>query len=192
MYRTVIVKDIIPFVLLFAALIGGAILIDWFLHLIGQVWVGRYFGILGTALIAASFVYSLRKYNVIRKGSLRALLLWHEYLAWTGSMMILVHGGIHYNALLPWYALVAMMIAVASGLTGKYLLKRSHAAVQNSRHPRESNDADSEASDKKLFLDSVTYELMKKWRLVHLPITLFFSLLAFLHILTILIFWRWR
>jgi hypothetical protein len=101
MQRTAIFKDIIPFVLLFALMIGGAILIDWLLYLNGQEWVGRYFGILGIALIIASFVYSLRKYNVIKKGSHRTLLLWHEYLAWSGSMMILVHGGIHFNAWLP-------------------------------------------------------------------------------------------
>lgn len=192
MQRTAIFKDIIPFVLLFGLMIGGAILIDWLLHLIGQEWVGRYFGILGTALIIASFVYSLRKYNVITKGSHRTLLLWHEYLAWSGSMMILVHGGIHFNAWLPWYALLAMMIAVASGLTGKYLLNRSQRAVENNRLTLAKNETDPVILDRKIFLDAVAFELMKKWRLIHLPITFFFSLLAFLHILTILIFWRWR
>jgi hypothetical protein len=192
MHRTILVNDIIPFVLLFAALIGGAILIDGFLHFIDQAWIGRYFGILGTALIAVSFVYSLRKYNMIKKGSLKTLLLWHEYLAWSGSMMILVHGGIHFNAWLPWYAMIAMMIAVASGLTGKYLLNKSHITVESTRSQWEKNEPDQDIIAKRLFLDAVTFEFMKKWRMVHLPITLFFGLLAFLHIMTILVFWRWR
>lgn len=192
MHRTVLVKEIIPFILLFAVLIGSAILIDWVFHLIGQVWIGRYFGIIGTALIVASFVYSLRKKRLIRKGSQKLLLLWHEYLAWTGSLMILVHGGIHLNALLPWYALTAMVIVVASGLTGKYLLKRSYRVIENSQDRSQVNDSNPSKIDNKIFLDAVTFELMKKWRMVHLPITLLFSLLAFLHILTIFIFWRWR
>ena len=192
MHPTKRAKDIIPFILLFAVLIGCAILIDLFLHLIGQVWIGRYLGILGSTLIVASFVYSLRKKQLIRKGSHKTLLLWHEYLAWTGSLMILVHGGIHFNALLPWYALTAMVIVVASGLTGKYLLNRSHSAIENNQIQTQNNELDRATIDNKRFLDAITFELMKKWRLVHLPITLFFSLLAFLHILTIFIFWRWR
>lgn len=192
MHRSLIIKNVIPFIFLFLLLIGGAILADWFLHAIGYVWIGRYFGIAGTILIAASFIYSLRKYKWIRRGSPKRLLLVHEYLTWIGSLMILIHGGIHFNALLPWYAIAAMVIAVASGLTGKFLLKRSSEAIAFRREVLQKSGMDGESIDRQLFWDALVFDLMKKWRLVHLPITLFFGLLAFLHILTIFIFWSWR
>ncbi len=183
MKHTLLFKDILPLTILFGALIGGAILVDWILHVLGYAWIGRYFGISGALFILASFAYSLRKYNFISKGSHKTLLGWHEFLAWSGSLMILVHGGIHFNAWLPWYGLAAMVMAVVSGLTGKYLLKRSQTILESTG---------TQETGKSVFLNAVTFELMKKWRLVHLPITLLFCLLAFLHILTIFIFWGWR
>lgn len=40
-------------------------------------------------------------------------------------MLILVHAGIHIYAILPWLALIAMLINIISGMTGKFLLDRS-------------------------------------------------------------------
>ena len=190
--QSLIFRDVVPFSLLFVLLIGGAILADWALHVLGLVWIGRYFGIVGTLLILASFVYSLRKHHYLRRGSPKTLLLWHEYLAWLGSLMILIHGGIHFNALLPWYALIAMMVAVASGLTGKWLLHQSRRAMEIERAELERSGVAAEQIEKQLFWDAIACELMTKWRSVHLPVTLLFALLAFFHILTIFIFWRWR
>ena len=49
-------------------------------------------------------------------------------MAWAGSLLVLVHAGIHFNAILGWLAVWAMLINVASGLTGKFLLQRARAA----------------------------------------------------------------
>lgn len=54
--QSLMFRDVVPFILLFVLLIGGAILADWALHVLGLVWIGRYFGIVGTLLILASFV----------------------------------------------------------------------------------------------------------------------------------------
>jgi hypothetical protein len=66
------------------------------------VWVGRYLGIPGTILIIGSLVYSLRKRKYITTGSAKSLLHLHEIGAWLGSLMVLLHAGIHFNAILPW------------------------------------------------------------------------------------------
>ena len=54
----------------------------------------------------------------------------HEYLAWIGSILILVHAGIHFNALLPWLAILMLLIAVATGLIGKFLLQKSNESLK--------------------------------------------------------------
>jgi hypothetical protein len=46
--------------------------------------------------------------------------------------MVLIHAGIHFNALLPWLATVAMAVNVVSGMVGKLLLERSRRHVQAS------------------------------------------------------------
>ncbi len=176
MLKSLVVRKIFPSLALYTLLILSAIGLDSLLHRIGLYWIGRYLGILGAVLILASFAYSLRKRKIIETGSPKALLDLHETLAWIGALMILVHAGVHFNALLPWAAVLLMLVAVASGFVGKHLLKNAREALKSK-----------EAS----FLDATTVEVMQRWRAVHIPITAIFGTLAVLHILSILIFWRW-
>ena len=41
-------------------------------------------------------------------------------------------------------------------------------------------------------VEATTFDLMKKWRAVHLPITLAFAVLGVTHILSIFLFWQWK
>ena len=153
-----------------------------------MVSAGKYLGYAGTGLIIISFIYSLRKRKLIQSGSPKKLLILHEYLAWSGSIMLLVHAGIHFNALLPWLAILMLLIAVASGLVGKYLLKKASESLNVRRKILIESGLSKDEADKKLFLDSVTVDVMKKWRLVHYPITLLLGILSLLHIITIIMF----
>ncbi|MET0066692.1 MAG: hypothetical protein ABW076_10160 [Candidatus Thiodiazotropha sp.] len=186
-----VMRQLLPFTALFAGLILGALSIDALLHQFDQVWVGRWLGIPGTLLILTSFLYSLRKRKKIRFGKPRTLLLLHETLAWLGALMILVHAGIHVYALLPWLALIAMLVNVISGMTGKYLLDRSRCLLMERQAHYRSQGMDSAEIERQLFWDATTVDAMKQWRLVHLPITLAFATLALTHILSILLFWQW-
>ncbi|MBK6966059.1 MAG: hypothetical protein IPH20_19590 [Bacteroidales bacterium] len=188
MNRSVFKKDVLPFLQWYFLMIFSAIAIDYILHRFQLVSVGRYLGIVGTSLLAVSFIYSLRKRKIILSGSPRTLLYMHEYLAWAGSVILIVHAGIHFNAILPWLALFMMLINVASGLVGKYLLKKANESLKDRRLKLVASGLSGTDSDKKLFWDSITVDLMKKWRVVHLPISLMFGIFAVLHILTILMF----
>lgn len=118
-------REVLPHFLAFAALVAATLAIDVGLHLLGAVWIGRYLGIPGVLLIVGSFGYSLRKRKLIKRGKPVVLLRLHERMAWVGSLLVLVHAGIHFNALLGWLATFAMLINVGSGLTGKFLLEHS-------------------------------------------------------------------
>lgn len=126
-------QHVLPFTLLLGALAITALAGDFFLHRLNMVWVGRYLGIPGTLLIIGSLVYSLRKRKLITSGNPRSLLTFHEFTAWLGSLMVLIHSGIHFNAILPWLATIAMGVNVISGLVGKLLLDRSRRHVQGER-----------------------------------------------------------
>jgi hypothetical protein len=188
MNRSVFGKYAWPFIQWFALMILMALAIDYFLHRYNYVYVGRYLGYTGTFIIILSFIYSLRKRKIITKGSPKDLLTLHEYMAWIGSIMILVHAGIHFNALLPWLATLMLVIAVASGLVGKFLLKKANQAYKEKLQQLLKQGVAKEEADKKLFFDAITVDLMKKWRVVHLPITLVLGILTLLHILSIVIF----
>ena len=112
----------------------------------------------------------------------------HEYLAWIGSILILVHAGIHFNALLPWLAIGLLLISVASGLVGKFLLQKSSESLKERKQALITSGLNVEEADKKLFFDSVTVDAMRKWRVVHLPVTFLLGILSLLHIITIIMF----
>ncbi len=131
---SLLIREVIPFALMFAGLVATALAADAGLHLAGAVWIGRYLGI-------------------------------------PGVLLILVHAGIHFNALLAWLAVAAMLINVASGLTGKYLMGPSRKRLAANRAQLLEARLPDGVLDERLYFDSLTYDLVKSWRVVHLPIT---------------------
>ena len=185
-------REVMPFVASFAALALVALAIDGLLHLLNLVWIGRWLGIPGTLLIIGSTAYSLRKRKLIRRGHPTRLLRWHEFLAWLGSLLVLVHAGVHFNAILGWLAVGAMLINVGSGLTGKFLLDRSRRRLEEARQRMRAQGLPEPELEDQLYWDSLTFDAVRQWRVVHLPITLAFTVLATAHIVAIFLFWGWR
>jgi hypothetical protein len=192
MTGSLINREVLPFVLALAGLAAATLVLDAVLHLADAVWIGRYLGIPGTLLILASLRYSLRKRKIITTGDPVQLLRRHEWMAWVGSLFVLVHAGIHFNAILAWLAVSAMFITIGSGLTGKYLLARSRRRIEASHAQlRDAGLAASEIEER-LYWDSLTFDVIKQWRVVHVPITLALAVLTTAHILSIFLFWGWR
>lgn len=185
-------REVLPFYLGLLALAVLTLLCDAALHWLDAVWVGRWLGIPGVLLILASLGYSLRKRKLIRVGQPARLLRLHEYMAWAGSLLVLVHAGIHFNAILGWLAVWAMLINVASGLTGKYLLDRSRRRLQAAQQAMRDQGLSAEQLAERTYWDSLTFDTVKQWRSVHFPITLAFAVLALAHIVAIVLFWGWK
>ena len=185
-------REVVPFVVSFVTLTAVALLIDAILHALNAVWIGRYLGIPGTLLIVGSFAYSLRKRKLISVGRPVDLLRLHERMAWAGSLLVLVHAGIHFNAILAWLAVWAMLLNVGSGLTGKYLLQSSRKRLEQTRQQMEQEGLSADELDERMYWDSLTFDVVKQWRVVHYPITLAFAVLATAHIVAVLVFWSWR
>jgi hypothetical protein len=185
-------QHILPFGLLLGLLAVATLTGDYVLHRFNLVWVGRYLGILGTLLIIVSFVYSLRKRKVILAGHPKSFLVFHEITAWLGSLLILIHAGIHFNAILPWLAIVAMGVNVVSGLVGKFLLDRSRRHVQDKRKDFQLRGLSKLEVEQAVFWDAVMLDAMTKWRKVHIPIFIVFLSLALGHIVSIFLFWGWK
>jgi len=85
-----------------------------------------------------------------------------------------------------------MLINVISGMTGKFLLNRSRRFLAEKKDIYSQQGLSLQAIEKRLFWDATTFDLMKKWRAVHLPITLAFAVLGISHIVSIFLFWQWK
>lgn len=184
-------QHILPFTFLLGVLAIAALAGDFFLHRLNLVWVGRYLGIPGTLLIIGSMVYSLRKRKLITSGNPRSLLTFHEFTAWLGSLMVLIHSGIHFNAILPWLATIAMGVNVISGLVGKLLLDRSRRYVQGERESYQLRGLSRPEVEQAVFWDAVSLDAMTQWRKIHIPIFIAFAVLAIGHIVSVFLFWGW-
>lgn len=185
-------REVLPLALSMALLIVAAGVLDAILHLSDLVWIGRYLGIPGTLLILGSFGYSLRKRKMLGAGRPAQWLRWHEAMAWSGSLLVLVHAGIHFNAILAWLAVGAMVINVGSGLTGKFLIDRSRRRLEEARARMREQGLSAEQLEERTYWDSLTFDAVRQWRSVHFPITLAFGVLALAHIVAVVLFWGWK
>lgn len=185
-------REVVPFFLALAALAAAALLLDAILHVFNAVWVGRYLGIPGVLLIVGSFGYSLQKRKLASLGGPVTLLRLHERMAWAGSLLVLVHAGIHFNAILGWLAVWAMLINIGSGLTGKFLLQRSRRRLEETSRDMRSQGLTPLEVEERMYWDSLTFDVVKQWRRVHFPITLAFAVLATAHIISVFLFWGWK
>ncbi len=184
-------QHILPFTFLVGLLAAVTLAGDYLLHRLNLVWVGRYLGIPGTLLIIASLIYSLRKRKYIKAGNPRTLLTLHEFGTWIGASLVLIHAGIHFNAILPWLVTVAMGVNAVSGMVGKLLLDRSRRHVQEQREHFQLRGLSRPDMEQAMFWDAVTLDAMARWRKVHIPIFIVFAALALGHIISIFLFWGW-
>jgi hypothetical protein len=183
---------VLPFLGYCVGFAAATVAIDAALHAAGLAWVGRYLGIPGTLLILLSLTYSLRKRGRIHWGSPRTLLTFHQWAGWAGASLVLVHAGLHFEAILPWVATVAMCINVLSGLTGKFLLSRTREDIGERRRTLVAEGRSAAEIEDRLHEDLAAMRLINHWRTVHIPIFLTFAVTALGHIFSILLFWNWR
>ncbi|MDO8465529.1 MAG: hypothetical protein Q7S46_09815 [Gallionella sp.] len=185
-------QHILPFILLVGLLAAVTVAGDQALHMLNLAWVGRYLGILGTILIMVSLIYSLRKRKYFSMGNPKTMLTLHEFGTWIGSSLVLIHAGVHFNAILPWLATVAMGVNAVSGMVGKMLLDRSRRHVQGQRKQFQLRGMSRPDVEQAVFWDAVALDAMTKWRKVHIPIFVVFATLALGHIISTFLFWGWK
>jgi hypothetical protein len=85
-----------------------------------------------------------------------------------------------------------MLVNVASGLTGKFLLQRARRRLEETKQQLLDQGIGAEEVEHRLYWDSFTVGIVKKWRVVHFPIALAFAVLATAHIVAIFVFWGWK
>ena len=85
-----------------------------------------------------------------------------------------------------------MLINIASGLTGKFLMQRARLRLEETRARLRAQGLSEAALEESLHWDSLTFDIVRRWRVVHYPVTLAFAVLALAHILAVFWHWSWR
>lgn len=195
MWQSVLIQRALPLSISYLLLVVASLSLDYILHLANLSWIGRYLGALGTFFLIFSFAYSARKQKLVRNGTLKSYLRMHCNAGWVGTLMILVHSGVHFNALLPWAATGLMMVVTASGHVGQYLLRKLREEVKQKKKQlgiADSQESDDYAPDLQHYLDSLTIGALEKWRSIHMPLVSFLLALTISHVISIAVFLNWR
>jgi hypothetical protein len=192
MLNSVLFSRVLPLAFSYFLLVAATFSLDFILHSAGLAWTGRYLGVAGTLIVAFSFGYSARKNKIIGHGPLKHFLKLHCNAGWFGTLLILVHSGIHFNALLPWLATGLMMVVTASGHVGQYLVRRIREEVKCKKQQYGIAADRTDALEQQQFWDAVTVSAFEKWRFIHMPLVTFLVALTFLHVVSITMFMNWR
>jgi hypothetical protein len=191
MWKSVLIQRTLPLSVSYLLLIIAAIALDYLLHVTHLAWIGRYMGVAGTAFLVFSFGYSARKKKLVTNGTLKFFLRLHCNAGWIGTLMILLHSGIHFNAVLPWLATALMLIVTGSGHVGQYLLKKVRDEVKM-KMKQLGVSATDDSLDQQKYWDTLTVKTLEKWRTVHMPMVSLLMALTLIHILSIAFFWNWN
>lgn len=188
MWQSLLIRKALPLTVSYLLLIASSIAIDYLLHLFRLESAGRYLGIVGTLFFLLSFIYSARKKKIIPKGAVKGFLQLHCNAGWIATLLIMLHSGIHFNALLPWAATALMLIVTASGHIGQHLVRKFRNEAKLKKQQLGIDTPPDDALDRQLFWDSVTVKTLEQWRTVHMPLVTFLAILTLAHIASILFF----
>lgn len=188
MWQSLLIRKALPLTISYLLLIITSMAFDYLLHHFRLGSAGRYFGVAGTLFFLFSFIYSARKKKIIPCGPVKRFLQLHCNAGWIATLLILVHSGIHFNALLPWAATALMMIVTASGHIGQHLIRRFRNEAKLKKQQLGIATPPDDALDRQLFWDSLTVKALDRWRTVHMPLVTFLTILTLMHVVTILCF----
>lgn len=182
-----------------AFVVGSAFGIEWLLSLgegaeFGHTRSGHMLGWIGLLVLLPVFIYPLKKRyapEASRRGWLQRWFGFHMIAGLLGPVLILVHAGAHFHALVPVLALIALALVTVSGIVGQTL--HSLAVRQLNQQWRELHEQGlSEAEiEERLGERAAQEEAFRFWQLVHAPVTIPFVALTLLHIIGALFFGGW-
>ena len=182
-----------------AFVVGSAFGIEWLLSLgegveFGHSRRGHLLGWVGLLVLLTVFIYPLKKRyapEAPRRGWLQPWFRVHMMAGVLGPVLILIHAGAHFHALVPVLALGALALVAVSGIVGQTL--HSLAIRQLNQQWRELHEQGlSEAEiEERLAERAAQEEAFRFWQLIHTPLTIPFVALTLLHIIGAIFFGGW-
>jgi hypothetical protein len=154
----------------------------------GHTRSGRVVGWFGLAVILLVFVYPYRKRHAPERHWPRGWFRIHMGAGIIGPLLIFLHSGAHYHALVPVLAMSTMVIVALSGVVGQAV----HAYVLRTLHDERRKLQQSGLRDPdietRLHGMASQEEAFRLWQAIHAPMTVMFVVLTLLHVAGALFF----
>lgn len=148
----------------------------------GHTQNGHLLGWLGFLAMLAGFGYSIKK-RFDRKSGWPKVWFWvHQSSGVLAPLLILVHAGPHFHALVPAFALAAMIVVAISGLTGVIVHRKAISLMNAERAELRSQGLSRSDVESRLFDLASQEETFRLWQLIHVPMVMLFLVLVICHI----------
>ncbi len=177
-----VVRNLSALILTVFLVVSNAILIENFLDMYGIAGHRLFTGVLGTMLVILSFGYSMRKRKkVFVAGSMKGWLWSHEWLAVIGTVVIFIHTGNHFNALVPIITLLFMFTTFISGLTGKYVYNEAKGKLTGMKTGLKKEGLSENEIEERVAALTIASNALSRWRNVHMPFVSILSVMVLYH-----------
>jgi cytochrome b561 len=190
---TIITKRFITVIFAAIALLIVGLLIEELLSirsgsLFGHTQTGHVVGWLGLAAIFSVFVYSVKKRFGRKTGWPKAWFMVHQVAGIVGPLVILVHAGPHFHALVPLLTLIVMVIVVVSGVIGVAVHRKALSLLNSTRKELVSLGLSQADIEDRLYDLVSGEETFRVWQIIHVPMVMLFLALVVLHVFGALYF----
>lgn len=154
----------------------------------GHTQRGHVVGWIGTAVTLLVFMHSLKKRHGLKLGTPKLWLRVHLVAGVVGPLLILVHSGAHFHAIVPALAMGAMAVVVISGIVGQAIHLLALRTLSQQRRQFIQEGLSHDVIEARLDELASEEELFRRWRTIHVPLTITFAVLAGVHVLGALYF----
>lgn len=148
----------------------------------GHTQRGHVAGWIGFAVILTVFGYSVKKRWGRKAGWPRGWFRVHQAAGIAGPVLILIHSGPHFHALVPILALLAMWVVVVSGLIGVAVHRKSLGLLNSRRNELLRQGLSQEDAEDRLYDLASAEETFRIWQIIHTPMVMIFLVLMIAHI----------
>ena len=186
-------RRILAIAAIVAASIAAALIFEAVLSLggalpFGHTRHGRMVGWFGLAVTLLVFIYPYKKRHAPERRWPRGWFRVHMVAGVAGPLLIFLHSGAHYHALVPILAMAALVMVTLSGVVGQAIHAHVLKSLNEERRRLHQEGLSEEAVEYRLHDIASQEEAFRFWQVIHAPMTLAFVVLTALHVAGALFF----
>ncbi len=148
----------------------------------GHTQKGHIVGWIGFGMILLACGYPLKRWLHPNQVWSKSWFRVHQVMGIGGPLLIIVHSGAHFHALVPVLGLIVMTLVVLSGIAGQALHHLASQTLYEQRHELARQGMSRNKIEAQLYDLAREENALRWWRCIHVPLTWTFFSLAVLHI----------
>lgn len=148
----------------------------------GHTQKGHIVGWIGFGMILLACGYPVKRWLHPNQVWSKPWFQVHLIMGIGGPLLIFVHSGAHFHALVPVLALVMMVLVVLSGIAGQALHHLASQTLYEQRHEIARQGVSKDMIEAQLYDLAREEKALRWWRCIHVPLTWTFLSLVLMHI----------